>query len=238
MNNSQQVPQNKQPNPIMITIGAVLIAGLCGFAGIVIGVIVIGDGGPSTSETSAPPVPKATPTNTIITDEGVLRRIETTSILQTTIYRIDTVVRAKKEGSWFFNWGGQNIILFVQGNVTAGIDLSELKESDIQVSQDKRTITINLPPVKILNATLDQYTVETFEGEQPDDVDLTLLQEGLEAGKVKIREIACTDRILERATTDSKKVFQDMMNLVDFDDFVLIVESSPIPECAFEVKEL
>lgn len=227
------MPQNRQPNSMLLTIGAILIAGLCGFLGVAAGILFVSN----RNEPSIPTV-EVTPTNTIITSGGVLRRIETTSILQTTIYRIDTVVRAKKEGSWFFNWGGQNIILFVQGNVTAGVDLSELKTSDIQVSPEKRTITINLPPVKILNATLDKYTVETFEGEKPDDVDLTLLQEGLEAGKLKIREIACTDRILDHATTDSKKVFQDMMSLVNFDDFVIIVENSPTPECAFEVKQL
>lgn len=220
-------------NAVLGIIGAVLMAGLCGFLGIIIGIYAINGRGTPTPEATGGPQP--TPTYNI-TSGGILRRIETTSILQTTVYRIDSVVRAKKEGSWFFNWGGQNIILFVQGSVTAGIDLSELKESDIQVSPEKRTITINLPSVKILSASLDEYTVETFEGEEPKDIDFSLLQEGLENGKLKIKEIACTDRIMERATLDSKKVFQDMISLIDFGDFVIIVESSPTPECSFEVK--
>jgi hypothetical protein len=68
----------------------------------------------------APPTPVPSPTPIIITDAGALRRIESTQILQTTVFRIDTLVRAKKEGSWFFNWGGQNLLLFVKGKVIAG----------------------------------------------------------------------------------------------------------------------
>ena len=230
--NTETTSQNRK-NTILAIIGTVLVAGICGFLGIIIGIYVINGPGTQTSEAMTGPTATSTPD---ISAGGILRRIETTSILQTTVYRIDSVVRAKKEGSWFFNWGGQNIILFVQGSVTAGLDLSELKESDIQVSPEKRTITIHLPPVKILNASLDDYVVETFEGDEPRDVDLQLLQEGLEDGKLKIKEIACTDRIMERATLDSKEVFQDMISLIDFGDFVIIVESSPTPECSFEVK--
>jgi hypothetical protein len=72
------------------------------------------------------PTPTPTPTPQVLTRAGVVRRIGSVQILQTTFFRVDTVVRAVKEGSWFFNWGGQNLLLFVEGTVTAGIDLSEL----------------------------------------------------------------------------------------------------------------
>jgi hypothetical protein len=203
-------------------------------AGIVIGIIISGGGG----EPNATPMPtlEPVPVSTVITGDGILRRIESTSKLQTTVYRIDTVVRAKKEGSWVFNIGGQNLILFVQGSVTAGVDLSELKSGDIQISQDNHTIKIILPPAKIFDAKLDDYEVETFEGEKPDDVDLKLLEDALSAGQLKVKEIACTDKILDRATSDSKLVFENMMRLMEFEGFDIIVESSSITSCEFEVK--
>lgn len=213
--------ESKQSNSMVLMIIAILMAGICGLLGVGIGYYITPSRSTPTPETSEQTqIPEPSPTYDI-TPGGILRRIETTSILQTTVYRIDSVVRAKKEGSWFFNWGGQNIILFVQGKVTAGIDLSELKESDIEVSPDNRTVTITLPPVKILDATLDEYTVETFEGEKPENVDFDLLQNGLEQGKLKIEEIACTDRILERASLDSENVFSDMIRLIDFGDYVI-----------------
>lgn len=236
MGDETQMFQGRQKNSAIAIARAVLLAGVCGVLGIIIGVIVTRNPGTPTPGALETPSPGVTATNTIVTGGGVLRRIETISILQTTVYRIDTVVRAKKEGSWFFNIGGQNIILFVQGSVTAGIDLSEIKESDIQISQENRTITITLPPVKILDARLDDYTVETFEGETPEDIDFNLLQDALKSGQQRIEEIACTDKILERASLDSKKVFQDMISLMDFNGFVIVVESSLTPDCSFEVK--
>lgn len=80
-------------------------------------------GSRSAANEATPTVPPTativpSPTPIIITEAGVLRRIESKQILQTTTFRIDTLVRAKKEGSWFFNWGGQNLLLFVKGTVT------------------------------------------------------------------------------------------------------------------------
>jgi hypothetical protein len=204
---------------------------------------LVGDifSGPPETETPTPtPAASATPpqepTATIITGPGILRRIESTMKLQTTVFRIDTVVRAKKEGKTFLNLGGQNLLLFVRGTVTAGVDLSELNEKHIEVSQESKTIVITLPPAKILGAALDDYEVEDYSGEKPESVDLALLEEGLSAGREQIEATACTDKILERATIDAEQAYKQMISFVDFTDYEVVVKSSQVGECAMEVK--
>jgi hypothetical protein len=182
------------------------------------------------------PDPSPEPQPTLITAPGVLRRIESVSILQTTIFRIDTVVRAKRDGSWFFNWGGQNLLLFIQGTVTAGIDLSELDEDDIDISHGRKIITITLPPAKVLSAVLDDHQVENYQGERPEKVDLDLLEDGLEAGRQQIAETACESGILEYATRDGKAAFEQILSVADLGDYQVVVETTPVTDCTIEVK--
>jgi len=174
------------------------------------------------------PVPSPTPI--IITSQGVLRRIESTEILQTTVFRIDTLVRAQKEGSWFFNWGGQKLLVFVKGSVMAGIDLKELK--NVVVSEDERTIIITLPPAKILSATLDSHEIKNYDGETPSDVKPDLLDAALNAGRQQIAATACEDGIMQRATDDAKAAFEHILSFVDFADYkvsVLTIEAKGCP---------
>ena len=182
------------------------------------------------------PTPSPTPTPHVITNAGVVKRIESVGILQTTLFRIDTVVRAKKEGSWFFNWGGQNLLLFVQGTVTAGIDLGELTADNVQVSQDTRTIVITLPPPQVLGAILDDYQVETYQGEKPARVDYELLEEALTAGRKQIATTACESGILQYAARDTEAAFAQIMGLLDFADYQIVIQSAPVSDCTIVVE--
>jgi hypothetical protein len=193
--------------------------------------------GDGQKEESAVATQPATQTSEIeiLTGEGVLRRIESTNILQTTVFRIDTVVRAKKEGSWFFNWGGQNLLLFVQGTITAGVDLKELDKDDIEVSQDSRTIVITLPPAEVLSAVLDDYQVEDYKGQEPKEVVYDLIKEGLEAGREQIAAIACESGILQYATTDAERAFTQIVGFADFTGYEVVIKTTPITDCSIDV---
>jgi hypothetical protein len=199
-------------------------------------------GSRSAANEATPTVPPTativpSPTPIIITEAGVLRRIESKQILQTTTFRIDTLVRAKKEGSWFFNWGGQNLLLFVKGTVTAGIDLSELKAEHVTVSQETKTIEIRLPQAKVLNANLDDYEIETYEGKPAGNVDAQLVKNALDEGRKQIATTACEDGILNRATDDARIAFERIISFVEFADYKTIVVTTPPSVCSFEVTQ-
>lgn len=239
---SEQTPRRKPDDSsstgwiakgLLVLVVLVLVAG----AGVFLG--RRGAGG----ETAAAPTPTAAPTATpvlaptpvIITDAGVLHRIESTQILQTTVFRIDTLVRAKKAGSWFFNWGGQNLLLFVNGKVTAGVDLSELKANNISVSQERKTIEIRLPQAKVLSAILDNYEIENYDGSKPGSVDPSLVKQGLEAGREQVATTACKDGILDRASDDAKTAFENIISFAEFADYKVMIVTSPVAACTIDV---
>lgn len=210
---------------LIFVTGAVLIT--------VRGNVKTGEGTPTPTPTPATPTQESR--DEFVTEEGVLRRIESTLILQTTVFRIDTVVRAKREGSWFFNWGGQNILLFVQGTVTAGVDLKDLDKGDIEVSQENKTIVITLPPAQVLNAVLTDYQVENYKGEEPEEVIYDLIKEGLEAGREQIAATACESGILQYATTDAERAFTQIASFADFTGYEVVIKTTPVTDCSIDV---
>jgi Protein of unknown function (DUF4230) len=163
----------------------------------------------------------------------VLGRIKTTSILQTTVFQIDTIVRAKKQGSWFFDWGEQKLLLFVKGSVTAGVDLNELK--NVVVSEDERRIIITMPKAKILSATLDSYEIQNYDGEKPSQVAPDLLQAGLNAGQQEIAAKACESGIINHANTQAQAALAQIMHLADFADYQVDVLPSQEQGCSIDV---
>ncbi|MGD0017158.1 MAG: DUF4230 domain-containing protein [Verrucomicrobiia bacterium] len=53
-------------------------------------------------------------------------------------------------------YGNEKLLLLVQGKVLGGIDLSRLTPQDVQVGTDKKSVTVSLPPPRILEAFLDE----------------------------------------------------------------------------------
>jgi hypothetical protein len=53
-------------------------------------------------------------------------------------------------------YGNEKVLLLVQGKVLGGVDLSRLTPQDIRVSSDKKSVTVSLPPARVLEAFLDE----------------------------------------------------------------------------------
>lgn len=175
----------------------------------------------STPRPTLTPVPTATPipspTPIIITEAAVLSRIQRTSSLQTVMFKFDTVVRAEKKGSPFFNWGGQRVIVFVKGTVRAGVDLSKLKS--VKIDQTKRTIHLELPPPEILGVDMDDPRIENYDGSIPGNVDPALRQGAYEQGRSQIFASACESDILGIAGKEAVATFERLLNMLDLADY-------------------
>jgi len=231
---AKDTPQKSSKNNIIViaTILALLIVTIAGL--IAVRASSETDKGDETSDVTAQPTQK--PEIQIWTNSGILKRIESTNVLQTTVFRVDTVIRTEKEGSWFFNLGGQNLLFFVQGVVTAGVDLGELREENIDVSQDSKTIVITLPPAKVIRAEIETYRVEDYNGQEPDEVYLELIEQGLEAGKAQVAATACESGILQYATTDAEKAFSQIVSFAEFTGYEVIVKTTAVADCSINVS--
>ena len=182
------------------------------------------------------PTPVSTPTPHIMTAAGVLQRIDRTMVLQTTIFRIDTVVRAEENTVWWERLWQQRMLVFVEGAVTAGIDLSELGEEHVRISSDDRTITLTLPPARVLRAELVDHEVQTYAGGTPRNVDLETYEAALAAGRQQIAATACSSGILDYATRDAQLAFDQIFGLVEVEGYSVRIETTPPGACAIEVE--
>ena len=82
----------------------------------------------------------------VLTREGVVTKIQSLNRLQTVAYNVDTVITSQKEGNWYALWQDEQKGLFVaHGRVTAGIDLNQLKPTDVQVTPDGSHVSIPCP---------------------------------------------------------------------------------------------
>ena len=182
--------------------------------------------------TIAPPTAVPSPTPIILTSAAVLGRIDRSEKLLTTKFHMTTLIRAQKQGSWFFDWGGQKVLVFVKGTVEAGVDLKQLK--NVQVSEDERTIIITLPKAEILSATIDSQEFQTYDGQTPHNIATSLIQPVLDAGRQQIAQTACEDGIIERANADAKIALENLIGKFQLADYKVSILTSQEPGCSID----
>ena len=153
------------------------------------------------------------------------------------MYNIETVVRSEQEGQQvlFLKIPGQQLLQVVEGRVIAGIDLDKLKASDISVSSDNKTVTVQLPPAEIFIASLDKSQIEDYKGILFTSPDPALLAAAEQAGREKIQEIACRDKILEMATKQGQASITNLLSAFGLDNVSFIVLAAPVPSCTMNV---
>src|SRR5271154_7379401 len=78
---------------------------------------------------------------------AVVQKIQRLNRLETVVYSIDTVVEGNKSSTVLPDLlAGDRILLVVHGQSIAGIDLSQLKPEDVQITDNGQTIHVSLPP--------------------------------------------------------------------------------------------
>ena len=60
-------------------------------------------------------------------------------------------------------YGNEKLLLLVQGKVLGGVDLSRLTPRDVRIGRDKRSVTVSLPPPRILEAFLDERETRVWD---------------------------------------------------------------------------
>lgn len=99
----------------------------------------------------------ARPAGPVYNTASVVKQIQTLSELVTVKYVIEKVV-ILEDVKWF---GESRVLLLAHGVVKAGIDLAELKPSDLSISE--KAIRVRLPPARVTDAYLDDKRTEVIE---------------------------------------------------------------------------
>jgi hypothetical protein len=147
----------------------------------------------------------------------LLQEVKTLSQLVTVQYVIERtiVMEVPPEGLLGQMFAGENrLLMVVHGVVKAGLDLSQIQQSDLQVSN--KDIIIKLPPPQIMDAYLDDKQTRVVERTTGflRDFDKDLEQSTRQTAVQDIRRAARTSGILNdadsRAKVQLKSLFQQL----------------------------
>ena len=172
------------------------------------------------------------PTTISVDRPAIIQQIKSLNRLETTSASIEKVITAEQGGSAFYNFfAGDKLLLVAHGDVIAGIDLSKMKAEDVQVSEDGKSATVNLPPPEILVSRLDNEKTHVY------DRDTGIFTQGnpgleTEARRVaeqQILQAACEDGILTRAADEGKRSIENLVKAFGIDTVTVTI---PAGQCA------
>ena len=172
----------------------------------------------------------ATPTTTLRDRGGTILQIRNLNRLETQSFSVERVVEAKVErGNPLDLLLSDRLLLIASGDVIAGVDLSKLKDSDVTISSDGKTITLRLPPSEIFSKSLNNdrtrvYDRQTgiFAAENKD-----LETQARSAAEGEILQAACEGGVMQKAADEAKRSVEQFVRLLDFE--VVNVIGTPGP---------
>ena len=96
-----------------------------------------------------------------VSQPTVVSRIQQLNRLETVTYTMDKVVEGDRSSTILPDFlVGDKLLLLVQGQAIAGIDLSQLKSSDVSVHD--KSVIVHLPPAQIFVTALDDSKTRVY----------------------------------------------------------------------------
>lgn len=96
-----------------------------------------------------------------ISQPTVVAQVQRLARLESVTYTMDKVVEGDKELYPLPDFlVGDKLVLVTEGHAIAGVDLSKLKSSDVQVHED--AVRLHLPPAELLSVSLDEQKTHVY----------------------------------------------------------------------------
>jgi hypothetical protein len=111
------------------------------------------------------PVPPASSSRIVLAPSpNVLTAVRSLARLETTSFHIERVIELRDEQTHLFGLlkAEDAILLVAAGDVTAGIDLDELRPEDVNADWDARRVTNALPPARVFSTSLDNERTHVY----------------------------------------------------------------------------
>jgi len=117
---------------------------------------------------------------------------------------------------------GEKLILVAEGDVEAGLDLSNLNREDVRLNEKNKSVTIDLPQPQILSASLDEKHTRVYDR----DVGLvprispseSLAEEARDKAQDKLLEAARKDDILIYAERNAEDSIRSFVTTLGFEE--------------------
>jgi hypothetical protein len=140
-----------------------------------------------------------------VSSPAVVEKIRQLSRLETVVYSLDKIVEGDRETPYVPSFlAGDKLLLVAHGEVVAGIDLAQLKSSDVAVKGD--AVKVRLPAPQILSTRIDNARTRVYSRSTgllvPADPNLE--SEVRQAAEQQIVQAALSDGILDKARANAR----------------------------------
>lgn len=174
----------------------------------------------------------ATPTTTVFDRGGTIRQIQSLNRLETNSFSVERVIEANvQRGNILDTILGERLLLIASGNVVAGVDMSKLKESDVNISADGKRITLRLPPSEIFSKALDNQRTRVYDRQAGIGTQITggeskdLETQARQEAENVILQAACEGGIMQKSADEAQRSMEQFLRLLKFQEIQVI--SSP-----------
>ena len=152
---------------------------------------------------------------------AVITAMRELAVLQTASFHVERVIDLRDRQSHLFGLvhAEDAMLLVAAGDVSAGVDLGQLRDEDVVVDALAHTATIRLPPAQVLSASLDNEA--TYVHTRRTDA-LARRQETLETrarqeAERSLRDAALAGGILQRAQEGAERTLRSLLRSLGYE---------------------
>jgi hypothetical protein len=152
----------------------------------------------------------------------VVNKIQRLQRLESVNYSLDKVVEGDRQISVLPDFlVGDKLLLVVHGNVIAGVDLDQLKTSDVHI--EGRSIQVHLPPAQVFVTALDNTKTRVYSRTTgllvPEDPNLE--SQVRAQAQQQIQQAALADGILATADKNASATVKSMLLGIGFQQVII-----------------
>jgi hypothetical protein len=152
---------------------------------------------------------------------AVVLAVRDMALLEATSFHLEKVVEASDAQSrlWGLVEAKDTLLLVAVGDVTAGVDLSKVRDDDVKVDAATRSVHLRLPAPEITSATLDERATHVYS--RSTDV-LAERAEQLEgdarrSAEEQMRKAAVEGGILDRTRASAEQTLRTLARSLGFE---------------------
>lgn len=166
----------------------------------------------------------------------VIQKVQDASELTTAVYTMQAVVPTSQDTQFGGMVVGTTKLLYIaHGEVQAGVDLSQVRQKNIQVQGD--TIQVVLPPPRILNSKIDVNRSQVYDYNRGNfglgpDVAPSLQTLAQQKALKTVVESACNDGILNKANDRARLVVTQLLSTAGYPRVVVETQTPAAGDCA------
>lgn len=153
----------------------------------------------------------------VITSETLREKLAPAYDLVTEQYNYHNADKLEQDQSWLFGWkrpfSAKSVLVTYDGIIKAGVDLSQVVPA---VDEERRTITVTLPPSRITDNNIPQETITVVEVKNGlfNPVTITDYNQFISEQKIVMEKKAIDQGLLAEADKNARELVESLLTAV------------------------